>query len=86
MLSGTTNRVARQIPILLAAFGSALLFGALFWRSDGRGLWEFLPILLLVVCPLMHFSLHRQHGRWTDTEPQASCVSSQHEVDPASWS
>lgn len=66
------KRRMRPATINLAVFGCALLIGSLYWLSDARGAFGFLPVLLLLACPLMHLLMHRHHGGHARVDQEAS--------------
>ena len=50
----------------LAIAGFAVVAGYFLWTEHNAhvpALFEWLPWLLLLLCPLMHVFMHRRHGR-----------------------
>ena len=43
--------------------GAFLLFGGyLLWQEHSAHLWPYLPWLIFLACPLLHFFMHGGHG------------------------
>lgn len=88
MVTGPTKRVPGRSAIALGLFGSVLLLALFSGLSDAPGLWGYLPIVLLLACPLMHLLLHRHPGGHAPSDQQATSSRSSpaHDAHPASES
>ncbi|MEE4377143.1 MAG: DUF2933 domain-containing protein [Candidatus Competibacteraceae bacterium] len=42
--------------------GFLLIFGYFLFMEHRAHVWEYLPWILLIACPLMHFFMHGKHG------------------------
>ncbi len=43
--------------------GAFLLFGGyLLWQEHSAHIWPYLPWLIFLACPLLHFFMHGGHG------------------------
>lgn len=59
-----------RLPYMLLAV--ALLAALLFWVSPGGASIGFAPFLLiLLLCPLVHMFMHRDHGSAASNRPPA---------------
>ena len=56
--TGAVSRYAKLIAFSVAAAGIAYLLT----RHQGH-MWQWLPYLVLLACPLMHVFHHGRHGR-----------------------
>ncbi len=58
-----TNKNKSTFNIKQFVFLIVIIGGGLFlWNEHRTYLLEYLPYLILLLCPLMHFFMHKGHG------------------------
>ena len=58
----STTRTPFRIPFWLGACGFAAIAVFFLWEEHSAHILGALPFVLLLLCPLMHFFMHRGHG------------------------
>lgn len=66
---------ARQVTFWLGFCAFAVIASVFLWtehRAHLAGAYEWLPWLVLLLCPVIHLFVHRGHGRHGDGRDESS--------------